>query len=264
MSEHRPRAVRRALGTLAATTIVLAGTAVVAGPASAHVTVDPTEAEQGGYARLAFRVPNESETASTIALEVRFPTDTPVSSIRTKPKVGWTAEIEKQKLPKPVVEGEREITEAVTSVTWTADRGVKIGPGEFEEFEVSGGPLPAEAEQLALPAIQTYDDGEVVRWDQVPAAGEGEPERPAPVLILVEGSGDHHTTSSEEKPEPAAGSTQARQAGAAGSGAAVDQTARVLGGIGIGVGVLTLAVVLYLAVSWRGGAGRKAPGKDTA
>ena len=34
------------------------------------------------------------------------------------------------------------IKEAVTSVTWTADPGTQIGPGEFAEFDISGGPGP--------------------------------------------------------------------------------------------------------------------------
>src|SRR4051812_36870977 len=38
----------------AAATVLL-----VAGPAAAHVTVNPSDATQGGYTKVAFRVPNE-------------------------------------------------------------------------------------------------------------------------------------------------------------------------------------------------------------
>ena len=56
---------------------VVAAVLGVAGPASAHVTVNPNEATQGGYGRVAFRVPNESDTASTTKLEVNLPENAP-------------------------------------------------------------------------------------------------------------------------------------------------------------------------------------------
>ena len=45
--------------------------------ASAHVTVNPNTADPGSYATVQFRVPNESETATTTRVEVQLPTDTP-------------------------------------------------------------------------------------------------------------------------------------------------------------------------------------------
>jgi hypothetical protein len=44
-----------------------------AGPASAHVTVNPNTATQGGYTKLTFRVPNKKANANTVALEVNLP-----------------------------------------------------------------------------------------------------------------------------------------------------------------------------------------------
>src|SRR6266496_4147112 len=138
-----------------------AGLAVLLGGgiASAHVTarVIGETAKQGGYTKITFRVPTEDATAGTVKLEVKFPTDTPVSSLRTKPVAGWTATVNKVTLDKPVKQGDTEIKEAVGSVVWTANPGVRIGPSEFGEFEVSGGPLPANADKLVMPAIQTYD-----------------------------------------------------------------------------------------------------------
>ena len=73
-------------------------------------------------------------------------------------------------------------------MTWTADPGTRIGPGEFADFPLSLGPLP-EVDRLVLPAVQTYDDGEVVAWDQPPAADGAEPERPAPAVTLTPAGG---------------------------------------------------------------------------
>ena len=57
---------RRTFGLgLAVLVGALSSVPVGTGPASAHVTVNPREAVQGGYAKLAFRVPNEKAGAST-------------------------------------------------------------------------------------------------------------------------------------------------------------------------------------------------------
>ena len=64
--------------------VVLAAGAALVLPATsafAHVTVNPREATQGGYAKLAFRVPNERDNAGTTKLEVNFPTDHPFASV---------------------------------------------------------------------------------------------------------------------------------------------------------------------------------------
>jgi periplasmic copper chaperone A len=240
------RSVYLGLGCAAALALVTAA------PATAHVTVQPGEASQGGYTKLAFRVPNESETAGTIKLEVTFPQDTPLASLRTKPVPGWTAEIRKEKLATPVESGHGEITEAVRTIIWTAQPGVRIGPGEFMEFEVSGGPMPDNADQLLLPATQTYDDGTVVKWDAPPPAdGAEEPEHPAPVLKLMASTGDDRGAAAAPAAENDAASGASTMAA---SGA--DGTARWLGGAGLVVGALGLGLAGgALIVSRRRGAG---------
>src|SRR4051794_19528073 len=52
------RTVRAALTVAAVTVVAVLG---FAGVAQAHVTVNPNAAVQGGYARVAFRVPTESD-----------------------------------------------------------------------------------------------------------------------------------------------------------------------------------------------------------
>jgi len=213
---------------------------VTALPAAAHVTVQPGEANQGGYAKFAFRVPNESTTAGTIKLEVTFPQDTPLSSVRTRPMAGWTAQVVKEKLATPVKQGEREITEAVRTVTWTAQPGVRVGPDEFTEFEISAGPLP-DADQLLLPTVQTYDDGKVVSWDAPPAAeGADEPDRPAPVLTLVAASGDGHGAATDQAAGAETETVTSSEVSQAAD--ARDDTARWLGGAGLAVGALGIGL----------------------
>jgi len=73
--------------------IAASGLAIaLAAPAAAHVTVQPGTATQGGYTAFAFRVPNERPDAGTVKLEVTLPAEHPISSVRTKPLAGWTAQ----------------------------------------------------------------------------------------------------------------------------------------------------------------------------
>jgi uncharacterized protein YcnI len=156
--------------------VAIAATAVLllAAPATAHVSVNPGEAPKGGFTKLSFRVPNEKDVA-TVKVEVAFPADAPVAEVSTRPVPGWTATVEKA-------------GETVTRITWS---GGTIQPGEFQEFDISLGPLPDKVDHMVFKALQTYAGGEVVRWiDEPPAAGGAEPDHPAPVLTLTAATAD--------------------------------------------------------------------------
>ena len=159
-------------------------TLALAAPASAHVTVNPNTATPGSYSKVTFRVPNEKDSANTTKLEVNLPADHPIASVSVKPLPGWTAVTEKNKLATPIKSDDGDITEAVTKITWTADANSAIKPGQFQEFDVSLGPLP-ESGQLIFKALQTYSDGDIVRWIDEPTTDGAEPDHPAPVLKLA-------------------------------------------------------------------------------
>lgn len=171
-----------------------------AAPAAAHVTVNPQEATQGGYARLAFRVPNESDTASTTKLEVVLPEDAPVASVSTMPLAGWTVAVEKRTVSPPVEVHGSQVSEVVSKITWTAAAGGGVKPGEFQEFPVSMGPLP-DVQKMVFKTLQTYSDGNISRWIEEPTEGAAEPEQPAPVLTLTAAS------TASASPSAAAGSS---------------------------------------------------------
>lgn len=162
---------------------VLAGVLAFAAPAAAHVTITPDAATQGDYARLAFRVPNESDTASTVKLEVTLPEDAPVGSVSVMPVAGWTTAVARRAVNPPIDAHGTQISEVVSKITWTAATGGGVKPGEFVEFPVSIGPLP-DVDQMVFKALQTYSDGNVARWIEAPTGGS-EPEDPAPVLALA-------------------------------------------------------------------------------
>ena len=143
-------------------------------PALAHVTVQPTEATAGSFARFVVRVPNERDDAATTKVEVQLPEA--LTSVRFQPKAGWTRTAERKDLAQPIeVSGER-VTQYVASVTW---EGGRIEPGEFEEFGFSAR-VPDDPATLAFPALQTYSSGEVVRW-----IGPPDSEEPAGQLRTV-------------------------------------------------------------------------------
>jgi uncharacterized protein YcnI len=177
----------------------LAGVALavgMTGTASAHVTVNPKSVEQGSYTKLTFRVPNERPDASTTKLEVNIPTDKPLASVSVQPQPGWSYAIEKTKLATPVDNHGTPLSEVTSKITWTADAGTSIKPGEFGEFNISAGPLPKDASSLIFRSLQTYSSGEVVRWIEV-AEGSAEVEKPAPVLTLTPANSDAHGTTHE-------------------------------------------------------------------
>ncbi|WP_433390660.1 YcnI family copper-binding membrane protein [Micromonospora sp. KLBMP9576] len=177
---------RRIASVAAALTLGVVATAVLgfAAPASAHVTVDPQEATQGGYGRFAFRVPNESDTASTTKVEVVLPENAPVGSVSTMPVPGWTVALEKRRVDPPVEVHGSQLSEAVAKITWTATGNAGVRPGQFQEFPVSMGPLP-QVDTMVFKTLQTYSDGNVQRWIEEPTPGGAEPESPAPVLTLT-------------------------------------------------------------------------------
>ncbi|AEM88437.1 YcnI family copper-binding membrane protein [Streptomyces violaceusniger] len=229
------------IGALTAGGLVL----LTAGPAFAHVSVQPGQAEKGGYSTINFKVPNERDNASTVKLEVTLPADHPLASVMPQPVPGWDVKVTKSKLAKPMeMEGEK-ITEAVTKVTWS---GGKVEPGMFQQFPLSVGQLPDDADQLAFKALQTYDNKEVVRWIEEPKEGAAEPENPAPVLKLVapaKGSDGHDAAAAsgqgKDSGSEKAGAENSASADSSDDKDSSDTTARVLGIVGIVIGAAGVA-----------------------
>ncbi|POX51591.1 YcnI family protein [Streptomyces sp. Ru72] len=224
--------VRRAT-TVAA--LAAAGVLTAAGAAFAHVTVHPESYAKGATdGVLTFRVPNEEDTAATTKVQVFLPTDHPILGVLVSPQDGWTAQVTTTKLKTPVKTDDGTITDAVSQITWT---GGRIRHGQYQDFNVAFGQLPENTDQLTFKTLQTYSDGNVVRWIEEAQKGQDEPENPAPVLRLTaegtaEGGGSTAAPAGAEE-KPSAGTTKAA--------ATSDSTARGLGIAGLVVGVLGLA-----------------------
>jgi len=202
----------------AAVFLGVAGSLLASPFAWAHVTISPDTGTTDGYVREAFAVPNERDDATTTQVQVFFPTDHPLASVSVEPVPGWTATVQKITLKTPIRSDDGEVTEAVSSITWT---GGHIDADQFQEFPVSLGPLPSAGTQLVFKALQTYSDGQVVRWIDVTQPGQPEPDHPAPTLSV--------------EAAPAAAAAPAPTTASSG-----DPVATVLGGAGLVAGLAAL------------------------
>lgn len=237
--------LRRTLKSTAAATLAAGFLAAGAAAASAHVTVDPSATSEGGFTKLTFSVPNESETAKTNRLEVKLPTDTPLTSVSVLPIDGWKAEVITTTLPKPVEVAGATVTKAPTSVVWTADAAHQIGQNQFQMFTLSVGRLPAAGTTVILPAAQGYTDGTTVNWADAAAehhhaaaassepAAEAKKSRPAPTFV---------TTAAESNDAHAAASPAATQASAVVPAASASSSGGdTAGWVGLAAGLIGLA-----------------------
>ncbi|HEY3753957.1 MAG TPA: YcnI family protein [Pseudonocardiaceae bacterium] len=207
--------------------IIIVGAAVVGGllgltgTAAAHVVTTPGSATQGSVADISFQVPDEEDTATTTKVEVAFPADHPLASVDVKAIPGWHVTVTHIKLATPLESDDGPVTEAVSRITWS---GGAIAPGMFQDFTVSLGPLPTDTAQLVFKAIQTYSNGDIVRWIDTSAPGGAEPDHPAPTLRLT--SPEAHTV--------AAGPTVAPPA-----------SGLPLGAIGVVIGLVSCVLAVF-------------------
>ena len=215
--------------------------------ASAHVTVSPDTTAAESYASLTFRVPTESDDASTEQLVVDLPADTPFLSVTPRTLPGWDVEVEVEELDEPFeVEG-ATVSEAPARITWTAQKGNGVPPHEYQEFAVRVGALPADGTEVVLPAHQTYTDGSVVDWDDLATDDGTEPEAPAPVFTTTaaEAEDGHHGAAADASGGAGdAADGDAAAGGGASADDAVDPLGRWLGGAGLVLGAAGLGAAL--------------------
>lgn len=209
----------------------LVGALAVTPLAAAHVTLNPGEWEAGGFARFSVRVPNERPNGDTTEVTVQFPES--VISASFQPVPGWERTVEMVALDEPIEEqGEEPITERIASVTWS---GGKIAPGEFQEFGVSFQVPETPGEELVFPSLQTYSNGEIVRW-----IGPEDADTPAPRVAVLAGADEEQaagTPTTEEEAAPAASGSEGDDE----SGLAT--VALILGIAGLAAGLAALAFI---------------------
>ena len=189
------------LGIAAALGLVAAA-AVAASPAWAHVEVSADKTQAGATnVTVTFHGEAESTTAGIRSEQVFLPESITASQIHlAKAPAGWT------------------FTAAPDSFTVA---GPALPKGTDAQWSVLIDKLPATASQLVFKTIETYGDGEVVRWITEQQPGQPEPEHPAPVLKLtgaVAPTSAGAPTTAASAPSASAPSASAPAAGGGSSG----------------------------------------------
>jgi uncharacterized protein len=240
---------------LAITSAIAAACGLLPAAAAAHVSLHPNAIPQGAYVTVSVRVPNEVEHADISSVAIKLPNG--VLSALGDPPPGWSFKAKTRKLAKPIKTDDGVVSTEVTEVDFT---GGHTPPGEFANLSLTlSFPDSAKAGSVvSFPTVQTYSNGEVVRWID-PSA---EDEHPAPTVdITAPGTADLDVTGGDAGPPsklpvdlagPTSGSS-ASSAPAAATQTIVKHETSTLSIVALIVGVLGLAVGLGAFVTRRNG-----------
>lgn len=220
------RAVRRTAIVVAASA---AAVLLFAGPALAHITVTPDSVPAGSTDVLTFHVPNEESKADVVKVDMQIPTDHPIAQLLVQPVPGWSVSVKTITLARPIVTDDGSFNSAVSEVIWS---GGKILPGQFQSFTISADPMPTGESQVPFKAIQTYSNGDIVRWIDLQQPGQPAPQHPAPVVTLTTTTASASTAHASAAPVAAASGT--------------DALSRALGIAGLIVGLLACLLALMV------------------
>ncbi|TJZ99998.1 DUF1775 domain-containing protein [Actinacidiphila oryziradicis] len=160
LTAHPSTRVRRLCVIAAA---ALAAVFAAAGPAAAHTEVTASKAQAlAENVTLTFTNEAESDSSGFSKIRIVLPAGITPDAVTVKdaPK-GWKL--------RPTADG------------YTVG-GPALAPGKDAEHSIVVRQLP-DAKSLAFKTLDTYSDGKVSRWIELPTGG-AEPEKPAPVLKL--------------------------------------------------------------------------------
>lgn len=161
-------------------------------PAAAHVVLEYQVANAGSYYKATFKVGHGCGTSPTRQVVVTIPAG--VQGAKPMPKAGWTLDIVREKMARPVADQGRAVTEDVARITWTAKTPADYLQNDWYDEFVLQAKLPGEAGTLYWPVSQVCESGRV-DWIDMPKAGQkmSDIKNPAAVLELMptDGSGEH-------------------------------------------------------------------------
>jgi uncharacterized protein YcnI len=205
--------------------IVTGVVALVAGPAFAHVEIQRNgQVSSEGVVQATLSVPNEETNAGTVKVTLVFPKTPGLSTAQPLPIDGWSFNVEKN----PAGD--------VTQVVWTG--GPLTGDAKVE-LPLTIGTIPSGTDTVDFKALQTYDNGDEVRWIEPTPPGGEEPEHPAPVLYVT-GEAPHDAAATDDH-----GSSSGDQAATTTS----EQSSDSDGGMSTGVIIaIVVGVIIVLAL----------------
>jgi uncharacterized protein YcnI len=222
----------------------MATVAALAGPAAAqaHISLHPNTIPAGAFATLDVRVPGEQQGAHVQKVDVLFPSG--FTSVAYENVPGWTAKVLDRKLATPVQTDDGPVSEEVEQIVWSWSGPLgEVANGQFVDFPLSVAiPDGIDGKALQFKTLQTYSNGQVVRWID-PSL---EDEHPAPRINVTKAGGAIQELAGDEAgPTPgqqATGSSAPAAAKASGGASkGLDIAALVLGALGLLFGLLALA-----------------------
>ncbi|MEO6124226.1 MAG: DUF1775 domain-containing protein, partial [Ilumatobacteraceae bacterium] len=166
------KVLRQRFRYLAGAAITAAIVAATSTAAFAHSGFDLDEVAPGSIVALHLKVANESRTAGTTRIELRFPQPIVIFELPTEGE--WTA---------TPVDG--TVGSEATGIVWERPTAPI---DENPSVALTLGPLPAEEGRLQFKVLQTYSDGTEDAWISEWPVGAEEPDMPGPVLDLVTGA----------------------------------------------------------------------------
>jgi uncharacterized protein YcnI len=170
--------------------------------AGAHLEFKPESATPGKARTFELEVPNERPSASTVGVEVQLPSG--ITEVSPRSLGGWTLKVTKGT--------------AGDVARFSLKAGEPIGPGnKSRSFEISMKPPDKPGAVLVFKAIQTYDNGERVRWIGPPGT-----EEPAPRIELKQAAANPDEPVTSDGASGTTGATGASGATGA-TGAAAEQ-----------------------------------------
>ena len=167
------------LGWLSAALLTVA----LVGAASAHVTLETTQAPSNSTYKAVLRVPHGCHGQPTTAIRVKIPEG--AITAKPMPKPGWQLATTRGKYAKTYDSYGTPVAEGVTEIAWT---GGDLPDDWYDEFvfRVALTDFTPGA-MVYFPVVQECAGGAVERWIDVPAPGQSDDdlETPAPGLKIT-------------------------------------------------------------------------------
>ena len=232
------------MSTLRTTTRVAAVSAgfglglLAAGPAFAHVTINPSSGHAGEYTVLTVSVPHGCDGSATTKVAIQVPE--PILAVTPTRNPLWDVTKKIVTLAAPVKDAHgTKVTERVAQFINTAK--APLPDGYRDAFELSLQVPDVPGETLVFPTIQTCEKGSTA-WTEVAAPGQSEDdlEHRAPTLEVL--PADNAETATNNTAEAAVDTSTSALSGAdVGDNNALGWAGILLGGLGLGAGGTALA-----------------------
>ncbi|HEY1449424.1 MAG TPA: YcnI family protein [Solirubrobacteraceae bacterium] len=223
--------------------LLAAGVLLAPAAAQAHISLHPNTIPAGAFATLDVRVPGEAEGAYVKKVDMLFPQGFTGVDYENVP--GWSVKVIESKLAKPIQSDDGPIDTQVSQIVWTWVGPLgKLASGQFVQFPLSVAiPEDAAGRPLEFRTVQSYSNGEVVRWIEPALDGD----HPSPrINVTAKGGVIEDVAGDEAGPQagqtsatPTAPSTTPTAVGSAGSGASkgLGIAALIVGALGLVVGL---------------------------